>query len=82
MWSEDINDREFVGGGLITPQQAYIKEYGRNNMRERIVVEFHSERDGLDLMQKLVELGYKPVNGTVKVCGMGICGQARIYGKK
>lgn len=29
MWTEDVDDSEFVGGSLVTPQQAYIKEYDR-----------------------------------------------------
>lgn len=80
MWTEDVDDSEFVGGGIITPQQAYIKEYDRSDMRERIVIEFHSPEDMQSFMQVLADLEYNP-QAEAKVCGAGMCGQTRIYGK-
>lgn len=29
MWNNDVDDSEFFGGGLVTPQVAYIKEYSK-----------------------------------------------------
>lgn len=81
MWAEDVDDSEFVGGSLVSPQQAYIKEYDRSDMRERIVIEFHSEKDKEDFMNELQAMGYVRGDIKVKVCGMGMCGHYWIYGK-
>lgn len=46
----------------------------------RIVIQFHTQREAIDFMNMLADMNYKP-RDTVKVCGAGMCGQARIYTK-
>lgn len=50
-------------------------------MRDRIVIEFHSNRDKEMLLDELQAMGYVIGAQRVKVCGMGMCGQAPIFGK-
>lgn len=38
MWSDPYDDEfaGYVGGGFITPQQAHIKEYSKDDTREHV----------------------------------------------
>lgn len=50
-------------------------------MRDRIVIEFSTERDREDFLDELSAMGYAPSTQPVKVCGMGSCGIYRIFSK-
>lgn len=41
MWTDDVDDSEFVGGSLVSPQQAYIKEYNAAAIGSHIGIVHH-----------------------------------------
>lgn len=59
MWTEDVDDSEFVGGSLVSSQQAYIKEYRCNDMspqeKAEILTEMFNKGKTMDSAKKSVE---------------------------
>lgn len=48
-------------------------------MGERFVIEVSSEKERQSLVELLEVAGYLPHNDKVKVCGLGMCGEAPLY---